>query len=106
MKTIGILPDLVGMAVHDHWQPYFKYADRAHALCNARHLRELKFVTEQYQQAWATEPFDNNQAERDLRIVKVKQKISGAFHLEDGAKVFARIRSYISTVRKKPAAAG
>jgi transposase len=186
MDYFGILPKFMGVLVHDFWKPYLAYPC-SHALCNAHHLRELKFIVEELKQPWAEKmsslllkmlelvkrqppkikklpeyetaplleqykqilnegyeanpeshvksgkrgrqkrtkvqnllkrlddyrknvlafftdpriPFTNNQAERDVRMLKVQQKISGCFRTSEGAEIFARIRSYISTTRKQ-----
>ena len=177
MDELDLIPRCRHWIMHDHFKPYFTYHDCLHALCNQHHLRELKFLYEEHQEAWAEElsrfllaanarvqregvlqeqafhkalagyhailakgrrrhprrqgrgaqskaanllnrledhdwsvlaflldpdvPFTNNQGERDIRMEKVRQKISGCFRTLRGAQVFARIRSYISTCRKQ-----
>ena len=189
LDFFDILPGYLGRLVHDCWKPYLELPC-FHALCVAHILRELIFIHEECDQAWAKTlanllldmnqkreeqkqlassfpsecldewhqqyqgilregrvvnppiipipnvpkkrgrkkqtkaqnlldrlekhedwvlaflhdfqiPFTNNQAEQDIRMIKVKQKVSGSFRTFEGAELFATIRSYISTVRKQ-----
>lgn len=68
-----------------------------------RNLLERLLLHQEAVLAFAFEvgvPFTNNQAERDLRPIKVKQRVSGCFRTESGAAVYARIAGFVSTMRK------
>jgi transposase len=179
---------MIGIAVHDHWHPYYTMGGVRHALCNAHHLRELKALVDIDKEDWARRmrillrrachavnlarqkerplkpslvalierrydtivakglafhcrrpalpraqrgrnpkrtghnlllrlqerrddvlrflhdpdvPFTNNQAEGDIRMMKLRQKISGGFRTQAGAEDFATIRSMLSTANKQ-----
>lgn len=86
---------LCGIAAH----PYAGTGLKSKARALAERLRDRTQEYQRYMADFAV-PFDNNAAERDLRMVKAQQKISGSWRTLTGARRFARIRSYISTVRK------
>lgn len=184
MEAAGILPHFKGHAVHDHWKPYRSYLDCTHGLCNAHHLRELRYCEELTGHFWPIElrrilvegkkavdsaraegktalepaqvddlltrydeqvanglaawpvrppalgrkgrpkqhdatnllirlrdfktqiwgflgdwriPFDNNLAERMVRPVKVKLKVTGGFRAMGGSEAFCILRSIWET---------
>jgi transposase len=79
--------------------PYPGTGPRSKARALAMRLRDRTTEYQRYMVDFSV-PFDNNQAERDLRMIKVQQKVSGSWRTLTGARRFARIRAYISTVRK------
>ena len=81
------------------WKP--RRTPGAQLLLRLRKYRDavLRFIHD------LTVPFDNSEAERDLRMMKVEQKVSGGFRTADGAHTFCTLRSYLVTARKQGVAA-
>jgi len=185
IEAIGIIPKFTGWLMHDFLSSYLSFGNCLHTFCKSHLMRELVFLFEQHQQAWAKDlydlflemlqcvkdrktrdapltkkefqawrskyrnilkagrqanpltpqqsakkrpkqsraqnlldrlegfddcilaflwepdlPFTNNEAERAFRMMKVRLKISGCFRTLEGARRHARIRSYITTLRK------
>ena len=95
-----------GLKFHNALSPLPSYANKRvrkakrkghNLLLRFKNYKEdaTRFITD-----WQI-PFTNNHAEQELRMMKVQQKISGGFRSFTGAEIFARLRSFISTARKK-----
>lgn len=89
-----------GIEYHQNLPPYNKKKAKRPGHNLALRLLGYKIETLRFLNN-PTVPFTNNQAEQDLRMMKLKQKISGCFRSQTGAEIFARIRSFISTTRKQ-----
>jgi transposase len=68
MDSFGILSEFFGYLIHDFWKPYFRY-ECQHDLCNAHHLRELLFLLEEKNQAWAGKMVPEDSPLRKTRSV-------------------------------------
>jgi transposase len=87
--------NIIRPVIKKYDEKYKKTDEQRLAFALEKHKRLfLKFIKQPHV------PFDNNQAERDLRMIKVKQKVSGCFRSQTHAQYFATIRGYISTIKK------
>jgi len=95
LRILNEYEKLIAPTIENYNSVYTKTNEEklAFALEKQKHLF-LKFIKNKLV------PFDNNQAERDLRMMKVKQKVSGCFRSSEYAEHFAKIKSYISTLKK------
>lgn len=94
-----------GLAFHEQLPPLPKTSAKGRPKRRVGHnllLRLKHYATDVLRFLSQTDvPFTNNQAERDLRMMKLKQKISGGFRSPESADAFATIRSVLSTARKQ-----
>ena len=77
LDAIGILADFQGVSVHDGWRSYWQYLCQ-HGLCNVHHLRELTFLDEEHQQAWAAEM---QELLLEMKTAVAQARAAGCSHL-------------------------